>query len=138
MFEAVQLSFFPECATQLPDWMKSSLTTRIIGGQDAPLPIPWQAGLLFDNKLECSATIIDEETVLTTTPCVYSNLFSTPPVLQNTASLKIEAGVVSHGSSLETAQTIGISEIIVHPCARLERYLCNYLRLPCSFGILNA
>ena len=40
--------------------MKSSLTTRIIGGQVAPSPIPWQAGLLVDNSLVCGATIIDE------------------------------------------------------------------------------
>ena len=106
--------------------MKSSLTTRIIGGQVAPLPIPWQAGLLVDDSLVCGATIIDEETVLTTTPCVYSNLFSTPPMLQDTASLKIEFGVVSHVDPPDPAKTRGISEIIVHPCARLERYATIY------------
>ena len=101
--------------------MKSSFsdkTTRIIGGQVAQSPIPWQAGLLVDNSLVCGATIIDEETVLTTTFCVYKDAFSNPPVPHNPASLKIEAGVVSSGDA--TAQLRGVSEIIVHPCHRKE------------------
>ena len=105
--------------------MKSSLTTRIIGGQVAPSPIPWQAGLLVDNSLGCSATIIDEETVLTTTFCVVAP-FSDPPKLLDTTLLQIEAGVVLHGDS--SAQKIGISEIVVHPCSRsatvmIDRYV---------------
>ena len=113
--------FFPECAT-LPDWMKSSFsdkTTRIIGGQVAPSPIPWQAHLYVDNISRCAAVIIDEETVLTAALAIMENPKSTPPVLFDIASLKIEVGVVSQGDT--TGQTRGISEIIIHPCARRNK-----------------
>ena len=78
--------------------MKSSFsakTTRIIGGQVAPSPIPWQAHLYVDNISRCAAVIIDEETVLTAALAIMENPKSTPPVLFDISSLKIEVGVVS-------------------------------------------
>ena len=96
LFLKLTLKFFPECAT-LPDWMKSSFsdkTTRIIGGQVAPSPIPWQAHLYVDNISRCAAVIIDEETVLTAALAIMENPKSTPPVLFDIASLKIEVGVL--------------------------------------------
>ena len=124
--DSIQLSFFPECAT-LPDWMKTSLTTRIVGGQKATSPIPWQAHLHKDNSPVCGATIIDEETVLTSTFCVVAS-FSNFALFDKT-KFEIEAGVVLHGDS--DAQTSGISEIIVHPCNRraevtIDRYVRNH------------
>ena len=95
--------------------MKTSLTTRIVGGQDAPSPIPWQAHLHYDSSPVCGATIIDEETVLTTSICVVKS-FSNPVELLDKALFQIEAGVVFHGDS--NAQTKGVSEIIIHPCYR--------------------
>ena len=102
--------------------MKNSLTSRIVGGQDAPSHIPWQAGLFFNSLgidyLVCGATIIDEETVLTTTGCVvdYGGSFLGGTVL-NKNRFKIIAGVVKR-SDEATAQIKGISEIILHPCLR--------------------
>ena len=95
--------------------MKNALTSRIIGGQVAPSPIPWQAHLHYDNNYQCGATIIDEETVLTTSFCVIDSFSSTQTI--DKTLLEIEAGVVSHGDA--TAQLRGISEIIVHPCNRM-------------------
>ena len=105
--------------------MKNALTSRIIGGQVAPSPIPWQAHLHYDNNYQCGATIIDEETVLTTSFCVI-DAFSNPLELLDKALLEIEAGVVSHGDV--RAQIRGISEIIIHPCNRratvpIDRYV---------------
>ena len=120
------IDFFPECATW-PTWMKNSPTSRIIGGQFAKSAIPWQARLDFNNKFNisssCGATIIDEETVLTTADCV---IMSVSPELLDKAFLEIEAGIVFHGHS--TAQTRGISQIIVHPCneratGTIDRYV---------------
>ena len=73
----------------------------------------------------CGATIIDEETVLTTSFCVIEP-FSNPAVLLDKTLFEIEAGVVSSGDA--TAQLRGISEIIVHPCNRkanvsIDRYV---------------
>ena len=73
----------------------------------------WQAHLHLNNDPVCGATIIDEETVLTTTSCVFKP-FSNPLELEDKTKLEIEAGVVSHGDA--AAQIKGISEIIVHPC----------------------
>ena len=88
-------------------WINSP-TSRIIGGQSAKSAIPWQAHLYFNNHPKCGATIIDEETVLTTANCVLKSSLS--PELLDKAFLEIEAGVVSHGDA--TAQTRGISQII--------------------------
>ena len=102
--------------------MKTSLTTRIVGGQDAPSPIPWQAHLHYNNSFFCGATIIDEETVLTTSICVVKS-FSSPAELLDKALFQIEAGVVFHGDS--NAQTKGVSEIIIHPCYRRAKKNIN-------------
>ena len=85
----------------------------------------WQAQLYLNNNPNCGATIIDEETVLTTGFCVIKS-FSNPPEVLSETLLEIEAGVVSHGDA--TAQLRGISEIIVHPCNRrasvtIDRYV---------------
>ena len=101
--------------------MKNRLTSsRIIGGQVAESPIPWQTALYRDNSLYCGATIIDEETVLTTQLCVVES-FSERNVTDKTR-LKIVAGIVKISQSLPigdaTAQITGISEIILHPCLR--------------------
>ena len=86
----------------------------------------------------CGATIIDEETVLTTSFCVIDP-FSDPPELSDKTLFEIEAGIVSHGDA--TAQIRGISEIIIHPCNRrakvtIDRYvvLCNSDRPNVRFG----
>ena len=61
------------CAN-IPSWMKNALNAKIIGGQSAPSPIPWQVYLQISfNSLgqsgRCGGTILDEETILSAAHC---------------------------------------------------------------------
>ena len=61
------------CA-KIPSWMKNALNAKIIGGQSAPSPIPWQVYLQISfNSLgqsgRCGGTILDEETILSAAHC---------------------------------------------------------------------
>ena len=55
----------------MPSFMKST-TSRIIGGQDAPEPIPWQVALHLiprNSRINCGATILDASTLLSAAHC---------------------------------------------------------------------
>ena len=49
---------------EMPSFMKN--TDRIVGGQDAPSPIPWQVWLAGG----CGATILDPTTLLSACHCL--------------------------------------------------------------------
>ena len=52
----------------MPSFMKTTnYGTRIIGGEDAPSPIPWQVS----KKYGCSGTILDSTTVLSAAHCYF-------------------------------------------------------------------
>ena len=60
-----------ETCTSLPSFMTAA--DRIIGGQDAPAPIPWQVSLqkpywggMYHS---CGGSILDEKTILTAAHC---------------------------------------------------------------------
>merc|ERR1711962_565907 len=54
------------CETEIPSWMLDS--DRIVGGQDATSPIPWQAWIGG-----CGATILDAKTLLSAAHCFVRN-----------------------------------------------------------------
>ena len=53
----------------MPAYMLNS--DRIVGGVDAPTPIPWQVSVRSDSFHFCGATIIDASTVLCAAHCFY-------------------------------------------------------------------
>ena len=61
------------CA-QIPSWMKKARNTRIINGENAISPIPWQVVILIEfnspyEKYICGGTILNEETILSAAHC---------------------------------------------------------------------
>ena len=57
-------------AASLPSWMHSD--DKIVGGVDAPSPIPWQVSLRYCSSGSChfcGGTILDENTVLSAAHC---------------------------------------------------------------------
>jgi secreted trypsin-like serine protease len=46
---------------------------EIVGGQDAPLPIPWQVSVRSWSSHFCGATILDESTLLCAAHCFSSS-----------------------------------------------------------------
>ena len=47
---------------------------EIVGGKDAPSPIPWQVSVQSNNVHFCGATILDKKTLLSAASCFYGNL----------------------------------------------------------------
>ena len=85
----------------IPSWMKNTmnLNSKIIGGQEADEPIPWQVQVRnSDGFLFCGGTIIDEYTILSAAHCciaaelndyiVAGALFSEPGPGTQTVSIK--------------------------------------------------
>ena len=56
---------------EMPSFMKN--TDRIVGGQDAPSPIPWQVSVRSGTFAFCGATIIDASTILCAAHCFYQS-----------------------------------------------------------------
>merc|ERR1712083_873402 len=55
------------CATMMPQFMLD--TDRIVGGEAAPSPVPWQVAVLSGSFQYCGATILDATTVLCAAHC---------------------------------------------------------------------
>ena len=98
-----------ECA-KVPPWMMSSLESskainRIVGGDNAPSPIPWQVRVAVGGFL-CGGTILDETTILSAAHCFY------PPPYLSSYDI-IEAGIKMQGSL--DGQKISVREVVNHP-----------------------
>ena len=48
-------------------------TSEIVGGQDAPSPIPWQVSVRSFESHFCGATILDASTLLCAAHCFYQS-----------------------------------------------------------------
>ena len=79
----------------MPTFMQDA--DRIVGGEAAPSPIPWQVALLNGNFQFCGATILDASTLLCAAHC-------TPET-----SHSIRVGSISKTSG---GQTRGIAQVI--------------------------
>ena len=56
----------------MPTWMISSEEDRIVGGQEAPFPIPWMVSVrpcYSGGCHKCGGTILDEMTVMSAARC---------------------------------------------------------------------
>ena len=82
--------------------MKTSPGSKIVGGEYAPTPIPWQVHV---RGPPCGGTILDETTILSAAHCFY------PPL--PTSNYYIEAGKKDEASF--DGQTISVKEVIIHP-----------------------
>ena len=58
----------------MPDFMLNAarfVPAKIVGGEDAPSPIPWQVSVRSYNVHFCGATILDKMTLLSAASCFY-------------------------------------------------------------------
>merc|ERR1711892_318961 len=86
-----------ECAA-MPSFMTN--VDRIVGGEDAPSPIPWQVSIRTGSFHFCGATILDDSTLLSAAHCFY----------QSSANDKsIRAGSIKKRSG---GQVVNIAQII--------------------------
>ena len=86
--------------------MKTS--SRIVGGNNAPAPIPWQVHVHYKRSgFSCGGTILDEETILSAAHCFY------PLSDRSDPADYIAAGIKREGSS--AGQKVDVKEVIVHP-----------------------
>ena len=85
--------------------------SRIVGGEIAPTPIPWQVIVHTNNKPVCGGTILNEETILSAAHCFH-------PLSPVNDQDFIEAGMIKLSSN-DRKRFIGqkkfINQIIVHP-----------------------
>ena len=106
---------------RIPQWMKPT-QTRIVGGDIAPGPIPWQVHVHFlarpgyrcDGTCTCGGTILNENTILSAAHCFY-------PL--ETAEY-IQAGITEVRSS--KGQKIDVEGVIFHPEYDESREVAQY------------
>ena len=68
---------------------------EIVGGKDAPSPIPWQVSVQSNNVHFCGATILDKMTLLSAASCFYGKFDST-----NGISIKAGSVYKSNGGQV--------------------------------------
>ena len=69
------LFFLP---ADMPDFMLNAarfVPAEIVGGENAPSPIPWQVSVQHNNVHFCGATILDQVTLLSAASCFYGNIY---------------------------------------------------------------
>ena len=62
----------------MPDFMLAAarfVPAEIVGGENAPSPIPWQVSVQHNNVHFCGATILDQVTLLSAASCFYGNTY---------------------------------------------------------------
>ena len=103
---------------KIPKWLKDAMksSSRIVGGNDAPAPIPWQVHIHYKRYgFACGGTILDEETILSAAHCMFP--------LSDPADY-IAAGIKREGS-LE-GQKIDVKDVIIHPQYNESRAVAKF------------
>ena len=49
---------------------------RVVGGEDADEPWPWQAGITVNGKFHCGGSLIDRQWILTAAHCINTQDFT--------------------------------------------------------------
>ena len=75
----------------IPDFM----TNKIVGGQTAPRPIPWQVSIRSHGSHFCGGTILDATTVLSAGHCFDGGNRNGLTILAGTVNRKDQSGQVS-------------------------------------------
>ena len=89
---------------------------EIVGGKDAPSPIPWQVSVQSNDVHFCGATILDKKTLLSAASCFYGKFDSTNGISIRAGSVhKSDGGQVcllSVRASLLHGHYTAVSEIV--------------------------
>ena len=75
----------------IPEFM----TNKIVGGQTAPRPIPWQVSIRSHGSHFCGGTILDATTVLSAGHCFDGGNRNGLSILAGTVNRKDKSGQVS-------------------------------------------
>ena len=75
---------------------------RIVGGEAAPTPVPWQVSVQSGTWHFCGATILDASTLLSAAHCFYNSFQS---------NFNIRAGSIQKSSGGQVSSHILIDEI---------------------------
>ena len=93
--------------------------SKIVGGDNAPFPIPWQVHVHYKRSgFSCGGTILDEETILSAAHCFY------PLSDRSDPADYIAAGIKREGSS--AGQKVDVKEVIIHPQYNESRVVAKY------------
>ena len=110
----------------MPSFMTSA--DRIVGGEDAPSPIPWQVSVRTGSFHFCGATILDASTLLCAAHCFYQSSASGKSIRAGSVQ-KGSGGQVSHGKLIIEEFFVQQSFIIgpKHCITHLEHQLRIYI-----------
>ena len=128
------------CLAEFPYFMKGIQRgiERILGGEIAANPVPWQAILYKNGHLKCGGVIIDQTTILSAAHCFYEN--DTKGIWQSdTALYKYKVSVGSKFREVPNDMRFELTKIVLHP--QFDRYHLNeghdiaILKLPWKYRI---
>ena len=112
-----KLQVYGECAT-IPSWILNEGNTKVVGGNDAHAPIPWQVFLTAvfmtsrgSRRYMCGGTIIDEETILTAAHCIKMS----GDARVDLDETYIIAGSINRNGDGNEQKVVGLKKIISHP-----------------------
>ena len=67
---------------------------EVVGGQDAPSPIPWQVSVRRQGSHFCGATILDESTLLCAAHCFTRSLSTSDKTIRAGSTKRSNGGQV--------------------------------------------
>ena len=91
MYVQLYQLYFSVFLASIPEFM----TNKIVGGQTAPRPIPWQVSIRSHGSHFCGGTILDATTVLSAGHCFDGGNRNGLSILAGTVNRKDQSGQVS-------------------------------------------